>query len=366
MTQDEHSGKAAGGYARAAALTPARRSEIAKAAGQAKGKDGLSKATHFGFLHIAGIEMPCANLNTGERVLTQSGFMKALGRARQAKGRQYYDGDVNLPAFLTAKNLKPFIGPELEVTSSQIEFRLNGKKAFGYRAELLPKVCSVFINAHFAGALTAIQEHVAERARILYDGLAEVGIAALIDEATGYQEVRDRLALQKILDAYLRKEYAAWAKRFPDEFYYGIFRLHGWQWKGMKVNRPQIVAHYTTDIVYNRLAPGITEELQRLNPVENGRRRAKHHQWLTEDIGCPALVQHLVSVITLMRVAQSWSHFMAMLEIAHPKKGDTQLFDFMKDQVPNLSDAATEPEPPSSQAPDALQPKEIQPALSRP
>jgi len=35
--------------------------------------------------------------------------MKALGRARQAKGRQYYDGDVNLPAFLTAKNLKPFI-----------------------------------------------------------------------------------------------------------------------------------------------------------------------------------------------------------------------------------------------------------------
>ena len=30
-----------------------------------------------------------------------------------------YDGDVNLPVFLTAKNLKPFISNDLEVTSSQ-------------------------------------------------------------------------------------------------------------------------------------------------------------------------------------------------------------------------------------------------------
>ena len=39
---------------------------------------------------------------------------------------------------------------------------------------------------------------------------------ALVDEATGYQEIRDRLALQAILDRFLRKELAAWAKRFPD------------------------------------------------------------------------------------------------------------------------------------------------------
>jgi hypothetical protein len=32
--------------------------------------------------------------------------MRSLGRARQAKGRSYYDGDVNLPVFLTAKTLR--------------------------------------------------------------------------------------------------------------------------------------------------------------------------------------------------------------------------------------------------------------------
>jgi hypothetical protein len=58
---------------------------------------------------------------------------------------------------------------------------------------------------------------------IVMRGLARVGIVALIDEATGYQEVRDRKALQSILNsilnAFLRKELAAWALRFPKEFY---------------------------------------------------------------------------------------------------------------------------------------------------
>jgi len=117
---------------------------------------------------------------------------------------------------------------------------------------------------------------------------------ALVDEATGYQEIRDRLALQAILDRFLRKELAAWAKRFPDEFYQQIFRLRGWNWKGMRVNRPQVVANYTKDFVYERLAPSILKELEARNPKDDGNdRRAKHHQWFTEDVGHPALAQHL-------------------------------------------------------------------------
>jgi P63C domain len=199
--------------------------------------------------------------------------MQALGRARQAKGRQHYDADVNMPAFLTAKNLKPFVSKELEVTSSQIEFqREKGGMAYGYPAEILPKVCDVFLDADESGALAHNQKHIAAKAKMLMRGLAHVGIVALIDEATGYQEVRDRMALQAILDAYLRKELAAWAKRFPDEFYQQMFRLRGWQWQGMSVNRPQIVGKYTNDIVYERLAPGILEELQETSSWRTSRK----------------------------------------------------------------------------------------------
>jgi hypothetical protein len=116
---------------------------------------------------------------------------------------------------------------------------------------------------------------------------------------------------------------AAWAKRFPDEFYEHIFRLRGWQWKGRTKNPPQVVAAYTKDIVYARLAPQILEQLEKKNPIEGGKRRAKHHQWLTDDVGNPALSQHLHAVITLMRVSKTWSQFKLMLDQALPKRGDT-------------------------------------------
>jgi hypothetical protein len=154
-------------------------------------------------------------------------------------------------------------------------------------------------------------------------GEARLGIAGLIDEATGYQEVRDKNALQALLDTYLRRELAAWAKRFPDEFYEHIYRLRNWDWKGRRKNPPQAVAGYIKDIVYARLAPQILQELEKKNPVEGGKRKSKHHQWLTDDVGHPALAQHLHAIITLMRVSKNWPQFKLMLDMAHPKRGDT-------------------------------------------
>jgi hypothetical protein len=287
----------------------------------------LPRATHEGILHIGDKEIRAAVLENGQRVLTQSDVMRALGRARQAKGRQYYDADVNMPAFLTAKNLKPFISKELEVTSSQIEFKpLKGSRAFGYPAELLPKVCEVFIDAKEAGVLSHTQVRIAEQCKVLYRGFTVLGITALVDEATGYQEVRDKRALQAILDAFLGKELAAWAKRFPDEFYQEMFRLKNWQWRGMKVNRPSVVGKYTKDLVYERLAPELLTELEKRNPRdEKGNRKAKHHQWLTEDVGHPALAQHLYATIGFMRASSTWEQFYRMMQRAFPKKDTTML-----------------------------------------
>jgi P63C domain len=328
--ESEVTGRAKGGIARREALTQERRKEIAKAAAQARWAKDMPYSTHEGVIQIGDIEITCAVLNNGQRVLTQSGFMRALGRARQAKGRQHYKGDVNLPAFLTAQNLKPFVSNELEVTSSQIEFRAkNGTVSFGYRDELLPEVCDVFIKADREKALHPTQEHIADRAHLILKGMAHLGIAGLIDEATGYQEVRDRRALQAILDRYLERELAAWAKRFPDEFYRQIFRLRGWEWKGMKVNRPQVVATYTKDFVYERLAPGIMRELEERMPRdEQGRKRGKYTQLFTQDVGHPALAQHLHAVTALMKAARTWDEFKRMLINVFPKKSERlPLFD---------------------------------------
>jgi hypothetical protein len=325
-------GRARGGVARAQSLTKQERSEIAKKAAIARWAKDIPVATHEGFVRFGNQEVACAVIeHEGEvqRVLTQSGFMRALGRARQAKGRQYYKGDVNLPAFLTAQNLKPFVSKELEVTSSQVEFlTTKGARAFGYSAELLPAACDVFIQAERHGALKPSQKHIAEQAHVILMALANLGMAGLIDEATGYQEVRDKHALQAILAKFLSDKLGVWAKRFPDEFYEHIFRLKGWKWKGRGVNPPQVVAHYTKDIVYNRLTPGLLEELERRNPVEGGRRKNPHTRLLSDDVGIPALTQHLHTVMAFQRVTPDgeWDQFIEMLNVALPRRSDTMQF----------------------------------------
>lgn len=75
--------------------------------------------------------------------------------------------------------------------------------------------------------------------------------------------------------------------------------------------------------MYERLAPGIVEELERRNPLnDTGERKNRHHQWLTDDIGHPALAQHLHAVIALMRISTSWRKFLINLHEAFPVKGD--------------------------------------------
>jgi len=284
-------------------------------------------ATHAGTLEIAGRKIACAVLADGTRVLSQETFLSAIGRSPKGKGGQIVASPDGLPPFLAAENLRPFISNELRQATLPAVYRsLAGNNAYGYDAMLLPMVCEVYLNAKDAGKTTRQQEHIVRACDLLTRGLARVGIIALVDEATGYQAIRDREALQAILDAYLRKELAAWAKRFPDEFYQQIFRLRGWAWKGMKVNRPQVVAKYTNDLVYERLAPGILKELEERNPkMPRGERQSRHHQWLTEDVGHPALAQHLYGLIGFMRASDDWSQFYRLVQRAYPKKGDNLL-----------------------------------------
>lgn len=322
-------GRAAGGKARSEKLSPERRREIARMGAEARKKKiasgALPRAIKEGV--VKGLNLRCAVLEDGRRVLTQSDVMLSLGRARQVKGRAYFNADSSLPAFLQAKNLRPFISDSLRLTSSQIEFvTLKAGLAFGFLAETLAQICDVFIDAERAGALLASQKHIADKARILYKGFATIGIVALVDEATGFQAVRPKDALQEYLERLIRKELAVWAKKFPDEFYENIYKLRGWVWPGIGKNRYSVVAHYTRDLVYERMAPGLLYELQSKSPRdEKGERGSKLHQWLSSDVGDPMLASQLQSLLTLQRLCIAngwgWTKFVNMADQIMPKKG---------------------------------------------
>lgn len=313
-----------GGRSRAARLSPEERQEIARQGAQARWAEAASlpKATHTGTLRIGDSEIPCAVLSDGTRLLTQAGFLGALGRSTKPKGRsqQVTDG---LPPFLATKSLEPLISQEIFRATVPVAFITpTGGKALGFKAELLPKVCDLFLQARAEGYLTAQQLPIATQAEMLVRALAKVGIVALVDEATGFQRDRDRDALHRLLSVYLTEERLAWAKRFPDDFYKQIYRLKGWKWPVGKAKTP-LLGHITNDIIYERLPPGVLPKLRELNPTddETKRRRWKHHQFLSPEVGQPDLRDHILQILPIMRISKDWATFKRHLDVAFPRIG---------------------------------------------
>lgn len=331
--------KAIGGFARAGALTPARRKEIARQGALARWKsEDIPRAEYTGELKIGDMVFPCSVLSDGTRILTQNDFMKGMGMYYSgwvAKNRPEADGSAEVPHFLSFKGLKPFVYRHLgDLQSIILKYRTaTGQIAHGIRAEIIPKICEIWLDAEESTTLGSRQKQIAAKAKILMRSLAHVGIIALVDEATGYQGVRPKDALQMYLEKLIRKELAAWAKKFPDEFYENIYKLKSWPWPGMKKNRYSVVAHYTRNLVYERLAPGLLKELEAKSPMkESGYRPNKLHQWLTEDIGDPLLAQHLHSLIMFQRLAigsgYGWNRFLKMVDQVMPRRGETLSLPF--------------------------------------
>ncbi len=273
-------------------------------------------------------EIACYVLEDGTRVISGRGLQNALGA--NPKG----SGDV-LSKALQTKGLSKVI--EEKGAGSKIFQKIPFKTiyssdaapiAYGYEATVLTDIANIFIEANTRNLLTIKQKTYADYARIILNATSKVGIIGLIDEATGYQEVRARDALQGLLKLYVKTELSEWMKRFPDEYYKHIFRLRGWPYTEVSIKkRPSVIGHWTKDIVYSRIAPGLLEELEKKNPKgQSGRRKNRHHQFLTEDIGHPELAKHLHMVIVLMRASDNWDEFYTLLDKSLPKKIDAKQF----------------------------------------
>lgn len=328
---------AKGGKARAKRLSKAERSEIARNAAVARwgkrGSDDLPRAICGGEtpLKLGNVELPCFVLDDERRVITASEMQSALGMSGSG-------GSPRLVSFAMKITGKPSRSGNLPGRlESPIEFvPPHGGLAKGYEAILLADLCDAILGARKSGRLTDRYSTIAESAEVLVRGWARVGIIALIDEATGFEKFRKRLALAEILDKYLDDHLQIWTKTFSDEFYEHFFRLKGWDYTDLKAGniKPAEVGKFTRDEVYRRLHPGIVRELEKNNPyVVPGRRLYKHHQWLTREIGHPALEKHIAIIIAIMKLSKNWIGFKSNLQTALPKASDTEYMDFIKDDA---------------------------------
>jgi len=271
----------------------------------------LLKATHEGTIKLGDNNLRVAVLEDGSRIINYSAIFKAFGRTKRG-----HQGDAsrvhNMPAFLNANNLQPFVHEDLMVVLEKVDYLdLNGKNDSGYNAEILPMLCKVYLDAREKNVLKSQQLPLARASEILLLGLSKIGIIALVDEATGYQYEREKDALQIILEAYISTELLKWQKMFPDTFYYEIFRLKKWDYTVSGINkRPGVIGRWTNELIYNQLPKGVLEDLKSRTPKsQEGNYTARFFQSLTPDIGHPALTAQIYKVIGIMSISNTWDEF---------------------------------------------------------
>lgn len=268
----------------------------------------IGMCDYYGELEIGEVKIPCAVLKSGERIIYSAGLFQAFGRP--IHGAKRVSG---LPSIIGANNLVEFINPDLEYLSKPIKFKDDKAKIKeGYRAEIIPSICALYITANKKGALHRSQEKFVEIATDLIVALSKIGIIALIDEATGYQEERNKRELRILLEAYFSKEALDWSLRFPILYYKEIYRLYGWHnLDPYKPKKPQYVGTFTNKYVWDFFPEDVMSEIRKVNPVvfKKGGRRNRIHQHLTEEIGIKQLDSHLSRLITTMKLSEDLDSF---------------------------------------------------------
>jgi hypothetical protein len=317
-----------GGDARAASLSTARKKAIAKLAAESRWGSDLPRASHDGPLQIGDAVLVAAVLPNGKRLLSQGTVLQAIGRSRTPKaGTGGFTTVDDLPFFLQADVLKPFISEELMMSTTPILFRLRrGARTVGYDAMLLPMICEVYLNFrdYLNGQIAGGDEgqrktaegyikrykHIIEACDRLTRGLARRGIIALVDDATGYQDDKMRQEIDRLIQAYVAPTLLPWVRKFPHEFFREAYRLLNWKYEPGQTRHSPYMGKFINKYVFEGLPPGVLDELKaRLPKNEHGSRRANLWQLLTVDTGIPHLDKQLTADLTLMQISETKEQF---------------------------------------------------------
>lgn len=299
----------------------------------------LPRATHTGKLEFGDATLDACVVPTPNgdvRLITQRTAISGLGIAKPKGSRENtaethadylvgYVAKIDESAFPVGGSNMPTLVPVRFIHPS------NGKPAIGYRAADFTAICKFMLRARRTGLLTLAQSRVAEHAEVFAEALMEVAIVALIDEATGFQSLRGDNALQRELRAVVERIVSAratkWERRFRPAFFTELFRLLVASGRRRPEdfdasNPPRGFGDIINDLVYRRIAPGVLEELRRINPATApGIRAVKHHQHIAAGDGVALLDKHIEDLITIAQGSYSWDDFIRVVNRRFPISG---------------------------------------------
>lgn len=215
-------------------------------------------------------------VSTGESGMSQRGLSRACGK-RISTIQNLIE---NLTDEAPSKSLKPFIGKDLNLTD---EFVKKGGLVIVYRADF----CAATIQHYaFKGS---------EAAQDFLGALGEIGLTSYIQTQTGWLPEQYTAAPQtqkrisNILDAP-----NPWKRLYDKDFCKKVYSWYG--------------SSFYWTFCYSFLNPVERCKLNQLNPVENGKRRDRIHQYLPQDIR-DRLEKEIVSLIVVVNLSSNKSQF---------------------------------------------------------
>jgi P63C domain len=331
-------GAAKGGRARAEVLTAEEKSDIAQKASRKRwdaervktgesapppakppapiapssADEDVPYSAFPGKLMMGNLELECHVLNDGRRVITASEIVRILRgtNSKPSSPQRYFDSIPDYRADM--------------FDDRSMRFRVPGRPqlATGFEATVLIDMCDMYIAADENGRLKSNQSGLVKQSWTVMRACSRVGIEALIDEATGYQEVRQKRALQVKLQAFIADEMQDWVKTFPDEFWEELARLEGIHYRAR--HRPLRWGGYVLKFVYNAIDPDVAKELKERNPKPHYKENL--HQ-LLRDYGKDKLHQQLGGVIAIMRECKDMNEFRSRFDRVFAKR-DQMAFDW--------------------------------------
>lgn len=275
-----------------------------------------ARAISTGVLRFGDVGVDCYNLEDGRRVFSQRGVLRALRNPGKSGGAE----TGNLDRFLERipeESRSILAGP-----NSQVEFILpSGTKAIGRDADWFVSLCRAYVDAGLSGGLRANQMHLARQASMVVAACAKVGIAALIDEATGYQYVRQHGILGEMFAKALRPEPANWKRTWRDDVIDPLCLTFRIQRVGSEFPAP--LMGVIGKLYRTLIGADVHDELKRRNP--RGEDREVHTQWMSDDT-LLALAEHMNVIRALAVTADSKHQFWERLErYASGGRGQTTL-----------------------------------------
>ena len=320
-----------GGRARATSLTSEKRREIALRAAQARWSklsdpNSLPRASHQGLMPIGDVQIEVYRLHDGRRLIAKAAMAKAL--TLKSEGGNAFLRTV------TRKGVRSAISDDLwEKIENPITFRYldtdsrdsQGGTADGYEATTLIEVCDALIQARNDKLLAPSQHFLALQAEIIVRSAAKLGIVALVDAATGYIEDVKKEEYLRLWQDFVSKEFRQWEAEFPNQFADMIYKIYGIKRKDPKsFKHPQFFGWFTRKYIYHPLANSrgaILDLLDDANPVvyAGGTRRYKLHSFLSEQVGLPALRQHLWQTIGIGNASRDKAVFQRNFYRAFPE-----------------------------------------------